>query len=121
MKNILVILLCSAMFCSFAGCSERSSDDAEPDTEHTGNAPSGDEYVFVKTVTGYSGSSVSVTSALLDIYRKDGSYYAKAGKSRNYAVCSRNSGYSSSYSGSDPKKKYRYCAKPATITYYFNL
>jgi len=79
------------------------------------------EYAFVKTITGYWGSEAAVASASLHLYQKNGSYYVQAGNSSSYALCQKNSNYNSSYTGRDPKKKCRYCAKPLTITYYFNL
>lgn len=118
MKKILTLLLCMATLCSFAGCSENSSEDFKPDREDSNPE---NTYDYVKTVTGYSGNYVAATSTSLKIYKKGNVYYATVGKSGNYAVCSKNSTYNSSYTGSDPKKKYRYCATPLSMTYYFDL
>lgn len=113
-KSLLALLLVTGMGLSFAGCSKDNEDT--PDTEATT-----DGYTFMKTVTGHTGNSVVTTSAYLRIYQKGGSYYATLGSGKEYHLCSRNSGYSSSYTGSDPKKKYRYYVKPYTITYYFDI
>ncbi|WP_418992523.1 hypothetical protein [Alistipes sp.] len=117
MKKILTILLCLSASITFTGCSE-NSERIEPGTENSNPA---NEYTYVKTITGYAGSTAAVTSATLKIYRKGSDFYATVGKSKNYAICSKNSTYNSSYTGRDPKKLYRYCAKPLSITYYFNL
>lgn len=123
MKRILAMMLCATALV-WGGCSEKSSDGIGPDIEHAGGGGSNDDdgYTFIKNVTGYAGSSTSVTSARLKIYRKGGAYYATVTSGNtNYCLCSKNSGYNSSYTGRDPKRKYKYCVKPYTITYYFDL
>ncbi|MDE6623977.1 MAG: hypothetical protein K2K30_06280 [Alistipes sp.] len=119
MSRIIAMLICATALV-WGGCSEKSSDGIGPDIEHAGGG-SDDGYTFVKNVTGYTGSSAAVTSAYLKIYRKGGSYYAKVTSGDTYSLCSKNSGYSSSYTGRDPKKKYKYCAKIYVLTYYFDL
>lgn len=113
-KSLLALLLVAGMGLNFAGCSKDNEDT--PDTEEAT-----DGYTFMKMVTGYTGNSVVTTSAYLRIYQKGGSYYATLGSDGKYYLCSKNSNYSSSYTGSDPKKKYRYYVKPYTITYYFDI
>lgn len=114
-RSLLALLLVVGMGLCFTGCS-KSSDEDHSSTEETT-----DGYTFMKTVTGYTGNSVVTTSAYLRIYQKGGSYYATLGSDKEYHLCSRNSSYSFSYTGSDPKKKYRYYVKPYTITYYFDI
>lgn len=126
MKKFFAFLLCAATLVGFAGCSEKSSDDIniKPGLEDSSNngSNSNDGYTFVKNITGYTGSSAAVTSSQLKLYQKGGTYYIKvSSSSTNYSPCSRNSNYSSSYTGRDPKKKYKYYAKPYVITYYFDL
>lgn len=113
-KSFLALLLVAGMGLSVASCSKDNEDTSN--TEETT-----DGYTFVKTVSGHTGNSVVSTSAYLKIYKKGGNYYATLGSNSEYHLCARNSSYSSSYTGSDPKKKYRYYVKPYTITYYFDI
>lgn len=111
-----------AVFCAtalvFGGCSE-NGDGTTPGTEIT---DPDNEYTFVRNITGYWGNSkTGVNSAFLKLYKKGSTYYVKAGNGETYAACSRNNEYSASYTGRDPHKKYKYCAKLYTITYYFDI
>lgn len=113
MKRFFVLLCCIVMLAG-SSCTESSNEEtALP----SGTEETSDGYTFVKKVTGYSAS----LSTSLKIYEKGGSYYATLGSSGKYYLCSRNSSYSSSYTGSDPDRKYRYCVKPYAITYYFDI
>lgn len=114
MKRFFVLLCCIVMLAG-SSCTENSNEEtALP----SGTEETSDGYTtFVKEVTGYSAS----LSTSLKIYEKGGSYYATLGSSGKYYLCSRNSSYSSSYTGSDPDRKYRYCVKPYAITYYFDI
>lgn len=119
MKRFLLLLFCATALI-LSGCSKDDDGGTGPDTETT---DPGNEYTFVKNITGYWGSGkAAVRSAFLKLYTKGNVYYVKAGvKSETYAVCSKNSKYKSSYTGRDPMYKYKYYAKVYTITYYFDI
>lgn len=118
--RFLLFALLTGLALHATGCSEDSQDEGNR-TETSDNGDKDDGYVFQKTIEAYSGNEIAVTSALIKIYRKNSSYYARLGNTGEYTLCSPNPGYKSSYTGRDPKKKYRYCVKFHAMTYYFDL
>lgn len=113
MKRFLLLLFCATALI-LSGCS-KDNGDSDPNTETTDS-----EYTFIKTITGYHGNTAAVVSAYLHLYKKGGAYYVKVGGTE-YTICSKNSQYKSSYTGQDPKYKYKYYAKLYLITYYFDI